>query len=326
MLSFVKNLTIINLGGDKLIKFKKILKISIIFFIVYILSGLLIVHMAYSWLGFTTRIDYSSIKTPEEYGLVANEKDVTTSDDFKIHIYEVEANTPSGVVIMLTGITGPSVTHFYGMSELLFENNYSSILVDVRGHGKSEGNRICFGLEETKDVQAVVDYINSEEKYKDIPIIVMGTSMGGAIAVNSASLIDDIDGLISIAAFSSWTDANIDMVELKGWPRQVGIFFKPAVILYGWLSFGNDYFEYVPEKTIKNIGEKPVLFMQAVNDPEVSVNSFVRLYDAYGKDTEVWIRNNNHHFVVNSGIDNPREDEEFCNKILNFLNDNFGQK
>lgn len=306
-----------------MIKFKKIFKISIIFFIVYVLSGLLIVHMAYSLLGFTNRIDYLSIKTPEEYGLTSIEKDVTTSDNVRIHIYEVETDSPKGVVIMLTGITGPSVTYFYGMSELLFSNGYSSVLVDVRGHGKSEGNRICFGIEETKDVQAVVDYIKAKEEYKNVPIIVMGTSMGGAIAVNSASLIDDIDGLISIAAFSSWTDANMDMVELKGWPRLLGEFLRPTVVLYGWLSFGNDYFKYVPENNIKNIGDKPVLFMQATNDPEVSVQSFYRLYEAYGKETDTWVRDNNHHFVVETGIDNPREDLEFCDKILDWLKKNF---
>ena len=306
-----------------MVKLKRILKITLIFVLVYVIGGLTIVDIGYTILGFNNKVEYSSIKSASEYGLISEEKDLVTSDNVKIHIYEVEAYAPRGVIIMLTGITGPSVTHFYGMSELFFINNYSSILVDVRGHGKSDGDSVSFGIEETRDVEAVVNYIKSKDVYDTLPVIVLGTSMGGAIAVNSASLIDGIDGLISIASFSSWTDANVDMVESRGFPRIVGDFLRPAINLYGYLRFGQDYFRYAPVDNIKNIGDKPVLLMQSIGDPEVSVKSFNRLYKAYGKETDVWIRQNNHHFVVNSGIHDPMKDKEFCNKIMDWIEANF---
>ena len=36
----------------------------------------------------------------------------------------------------------------------------ATIMPDLRGHGKSDGGRICLAYEETRDVKAVTDYIS----------------------------------------------------------------------------------------------------------------------------------------------------------------------
>lgn len=50
------------------------------------------------------------------------------------------------------------------------EKGYASILLEVRGHGQSEGNQISLGYKETYDVDAVVKYIKSQEKYAGLVV------------------------------------------------------------------------------------------------------------------------------------------------------------
>ena len=77
---------------------------------------------------------------------------------------------------------------------------------DLRGHRNSDGNRIGLAYEETRDVKTVTDYIKRNAKYKDVPVIVMGVSMGGAVAIRSIGENKDIDALVSLSAFSSLED------------------------------------------------------------------------------------------------------------------------
>ena len=46
-------------------------------------------------------------------------------------------------------------------------------------------------------------YIKCNAKYKDVPVIIMGVSMGGAVAIRSIGENKDIYALVSLSAFSS---------------------------------------------------------------------------------------------------------------------------
>ena len=60
-------------------------------------------------------------------------------------------------MICLSGIENPSVTAFYGHAAEFYKANVATIMPDLRGHGKSDGNRICLAYEEARDVKAVTD-------------------------------------------------------------------------------------------------------------------------------------------------------------------------
>jgi len=308
-----------------MIKQKRILTILLVIIFIYVIAAPLFVDFMYSTMGFNSKVVYHEFKTPEEYGFEVEEKRLNTSDNYEIQIYEVIKDNSKGIVIMFTGIMNPSVTYMYGLAQLMYDSGYASILVDVRGHGESDGDKITFAVEEIKDAQAVVDYINSNPKYSDKPIIAMGVSMGGAVAVNAASTIDDIDGLISMSAYSSWSDVAIDTLEVGGYPRWFANLIKPGIEIHGLLSYGLDFIEYRPEETIKQIGDKPILFMHSEEDDQVPIGNFYRLYENYkGDNAEVWIREGGAHFILHGvGLDNPYPDEEYCEKVIKYLEKNF---
>lgn len=293
----------------------------IIFLIAYLGISVCIVDYIYKDLCFQEHFDYESIADPEEYDLNITECDVITTDGLSIHLYEVHHDSPQGVVIMLTGITGPSVTHFYGEAQLVAKTGFASVLVDARGHGQSDGNKITFAIDDVKDVDATVNYIKSQEQYQDLPIIVMGLSMGGATAVNAGSLNENIDGIIALSPYSSWTDVCIETATDSGFPRWTCELLRPGIMLHGFLTFGVDYFRIAPSETIKQLGDKPILIMRSTRDAIVSINNHDRLLKYYdGKNLVEFIRDGDeHHVVKNDQIAYPFDDVEYCTAILNFL-------
>jgi alpha-beta hydrolase superfamily lysophospholipase len=61
---------------------------------------------------------------------------------------------------------------------------YSVLLIDYRGHGKSEGNSTSFGVKETDELEKAVAFARSKGNKN---IILYGSSLGAAIAIKAAS-------------------------------------------------------------------------------------------------------------------------------------------
>lgn len=305
-------------------KNRKILKailITVTIIIVYLAAATIFAEIMFDSLGFIGHFDYESLHNAEDYGFGSKERDLVTSDGIKIHIYETTLDNPQGVVITLTGITGPSVTAFYGQAQLVSELGFEAVMVDARGHGLSGGDKISLGVGDVKDVEAVTEYIRSKPGYEDKPIVVMGLSMGGATAINSGSLNDEIDGIIALSPFSSWSDVCVDNVETKGFPRWLGELFRPGVWIHGFLNHGKDFFTITPENCIEQVGDKPILIMRSEEDTIAPLTNQARLEEHYnGNNMTVVIRPGAwHHVVLEDNISDPFGDTEYCDTIRNFL-------
>lgn len=263
----------------------------------------------------------------DDYNLNEKQMYLKTEDGLNIWVSEIYSDRPKAVIIYLSGIVQPSVTYFYGHAKVMQENGYSSILLEVRGHGKSDGDRICLGYDEVNDVKAVVDYIKQEEKYKDVPIVVQGASMGGAIAVNAFGQIEDIDALIAMSAYSSFEDVVLDEMEGLGVPNFIRSIEKPLIVSSLQRVYGSNKVNHIkPVEQIKNANKRPVLLVACKGDTEVPAVSMHRLEKAY-PGAEVWLRNSWEHFIVKDcDFKNVAEDKEYCSKVLDFLDNNVQHK
>lgn len=264
--------------------------------------------------------------SPAEYGVDAKEVRLETEDEFKLVSWEVEADSPRGVVIFLSGIHNPSVTAFFGHAKMLRENNYSSLLVEMRSHGESEGNKIYLGMKEYLDVKAGVEYIRSLDTYKDIPVIVFGLSMGGSTAINSIGEIPEIDGLISASAFSTWPDVFCDNMVNMGMPAFAAMIQKPFVWLYLGVEYGFQNLAINPVNEIQKLDSRPALFMHSKGDTQVPFKSFERLMKLAPKSVITYQCEGDYHFICRGDFKEPWSDKEYSNAILSFLADNFPGK
>jgi pimeloyl-ACP methyl ester carboxylesterase len=105
--------------------------------------------------------------------------DVVESDGLKLHIDVYEYNPKAPTVIFIPG------TAIYAMcyAELMYkigESGYNVIGIDPRGHGRSQGERGNYTVEEImKDVENVISYAIDRFNNK---VSLMGSSQGGIVA------------------------------------------------------------------------------------------------------------------------------------------------
>lgn len=199
------------------------------------------------------RVAFTQTWSGEDFGLEAERVGLTTSDGLDLAAYAVRHPDPKAVVVFLSGTHNPSVTAFFGHAAWLRGHGYASLLVELRAHGESDGDRIGLGFEEVLDVQAAIDHLGRDPAYADVPIVAYGLSLGGATAINATGLTPEIDVLVSLSAFSSWSDVFVDSMGL---PEPLASVQRPFVDLYTSFAYGIDRRSITPKTQIRNLGEK----------------------------------------------------------------------
>lgn len=263
----------------------------------------------------------------ENYGITAEKISLKTEDGLSLAAWHTKANSSNGTIIVLSGIESPSVTAFFGYAKMFADNGWDSLLIEMRARNLSEGKEVGLGYTEWKDVVAGVNYLSNNQEVSDLPIIAMGTSMGGATSIMAAGKDSRIDGVIAISAFSSWEDAFSDNMILMNIPKLFCTLEKPFVRLYSGIHYGFDTTNYSPLKALKSFDKKPLLLMHSTKDSQVPYPSFERLLKQarkYNINVSTFVREGDEHFLCyDKYFDNPIQDTEFSNSILNFLNNNF---
>ncbi|MBQ4062632.1 MAG: alpha/beta fold hydrolase [Christensenellaceae bacterium] len=277
----------------------------------------------------TGKVEYSGEATREQplqavyqaddFDIQSNDMMLVTDDGYEVFVSEVLCDEPKGIVVFLSGIQQPSVTYFYPQAKWLKKNGYAAFLLEVRGHGKSEG-KVSLGCKEYYDVRAVVEYIETVPQYKDVPITLMGVSMGGAVAVNSFGSIEEVDGVIAMSAYSSFGDVAADQIIEYYGPKWLSQAAKHSMRMWLKVYFGSDGIEMSPVNQITNADGRKVFLIASAGDKTVPVSSLARLAAASDGETEIWIRDSHDHFIIkDNDFMEFYKDEEYCNRILEFL-------
>jgi len=110
-----------------------------------------------------------------------------------------------GLVLLLHGIRSQKEI-YYGMSAIFAEAGYSTLALDLRAHGRSEGQYCTFGVKERKDVQQWIDYAINHQLLGYNHIGIIGKSLGGAIAIQTLANDARLQFGIIESAMSDFTD------------------------------------------------------------------------------------------------------------------------
>ena len=253
---------------------------------------------------------------PTEFDVESNVVALESVDGVSLTAYEVAVESPKGVVICLGGIHSATITNWYGHSKLFADNGFASVLLDVRSHGGSDGEKIYAATREWMDVDAAVEYIRSKELYNGVPIIAMGLSMGAATAVVATGRNENIDALIALSAYSDWAynfDLNVEQIVSKF----VAKMLSPFVAVVTRLRFGN-MATITPRNEIKKLGNRPALLVQSVGDKLVPYGNFVELVAA-APQVQRWVLKGDNHCIIDDFV-HPQNSEQYCKRIIEFLN------
>lgn len=271
----------------------------------------------------TARPTKMNFYEPEQFGVEAFRITLQTEDGLSLAAWTVMPESPKATVILLSGIHNPSVTGFFGYAKMLRDNGYASLLIEMRAHGESEGDEIQFGMSEYLDVKAGVQYLSNQ--FGDLPVIVWGTSMGGATAINAMGEIPELDGLISASAYSSLPDMFCDSMELMGMPTAVTAIQKPFVQLYCMLTYGGEMMRINPLNEIQKLNGRPALLLHSTADTQVPYVNFERILAKATDPVDTFVREGDYHFIVYDDLyEDPAQDKEFSQAVLAFLEQHFG--
>src|SRR4051812_14458512 len=132
--------------------------------------------------------------------VLAQDAHFTAADGTKLHGWYVAHEQPKGHALLLHGNAGNVTLLAETLRTLNRRHKLSVLALDYRGFGKSEGKPSEQGL--YQDARAARRWLAEKEHIAESDVILMGVSLGGAVAVELAAH-DGARGLVLASTFTS---------------------------------------------------------------------------------------------------------------------------
>ncbi len=233
--------------------------------------------------AFVTPHRNSNIGTPSEITTHYEDITLTTSDKLFISGWYFPG-TQSKAIILVHGIDG-NRKNVLPEAAVLLEAGYHVVLIDLRGHGQSEGTENSYGYREALDVQAAVDYVLAKPGVKQVGVL--GTSLGGAAAVRAAAIDPRVRAVVVESSFSSLhaavDDAFDDRSVFPKWP------FAPLLVSLAERRVGMEITQVDSARDLATIHPRPVMIIHGTADNLFPLYHAQRMYAAAQDPKELWI-------------------------------------
>ena len=249
--------------------------------------------------------------TPSAYGMPYEEVRLSTEDG--VHLAAWYVPSPSGpTVVLLHGLHGNRAGDL-PLAANLYDRGYGFIIPDLRAHGESDGTVTTLGVKETRDVRAAVDYLKAREDVDRERIGILGTSLGAAVTIMSASEIPELRAAVATSGFASieWVvQHQFEMLE------SVPQWLAPVVVAMGSLQTGVNVREMAPVQRIGAISPRPVLIIHGELDDTFAVDNALLLNEAAGEPKELWLIPGARHSSPGAYAINP---EAYVDRVAEFF-------
>ena len=188
---------------------------------------------------------------------------ITSFDGLQLQGTYYEYAPGAVIEIMFHGYRGSSERDMSGGVQRCFKLGHSALIVDQRSSGRSQGNVITFGVNESRDCLAWMNHA-IERFGPDCRLMLTGISMGAATVMIAAGedLPENVIGVLADCGYSSARDI------IKTVIRQMKL---PANLLYPFVKLGArlyghfDLEKYSPEEALKTC-KVPVLLFHGEDD------------------------------------------------------------
>jgi pimeloyl-ACP methyl ester carboxylesterase len=117
---------------------------------------------------------------------------------------------PRATILVLHGIRDQK-DYLRHVGLHLAEAGYRAVLVDSRGHGRSSGAYLTWGVQEARDLSQLVDALG----FGDGPLGVFGESYGAAVSIQWGAHDPRVRAVVAVAPFSSLREIIPDWFRLN---------------------------------------------------------------------------------------------------------------
>lgn len=223
-------------------------------------------------------------KTPADFGLTYKDVTVTSSDGFHLVGWYIPGT--NGALILVQHGYKSSRGEMLARATMLRKHGYSVLLTSVRAHDGSDGERISFGHEEMKDLDAWYKYAVQLPGVDSGRIGIVGASMGGSLVIQYAAKNPGIHAVIADSAFASLDDVVSTAVTFyTGLPRFP---FAPAIERWAEWEGGFSASAIDARRWVHAISPRPIMILQGGADRVIPTDSGQKLYAAARAPKELW--------------------------------------
>jgi uncharacterized protein len=187
-----------------------------------------------------------------------------------------------GAVVLLHGVRGDR-RDMLGRGRALLQAGFSVLLIDLPGHGESEGERITFGRHEARGVAAALNYMARRLPAERIGVI--GVSLGAAALVYSRPA-----GALGAVVLESMYPTISEAVENRLAMRFGGFgrHLAPLLLCQLRLRLGVTPDDMRPIDAIPML-RVPLLIVSGSRDEHTTLAQTRRLYEAAREPKELWV-------------------------------------
>jgi fermentation-respiration switch protein FrsA (DUF1100 family) len=230
--------------------------------------------------------------SPGDVGLEYEDVGFKSEDGVPLRAWWIENGDAERVAVLVHGFGGNrSDEHILQTAPIYASRDYSVLILDLRGHGDSGGQRRTLGYKEVQDVRAAVSWLQ-DRGYKPEDVLLHGWSMGGATVVRAAPSAD-VGAVIEEAGY-----ADLPLLLNRELPESSGLpaFFNPGILLSAKLFLNFDPWAVVPKNEAKQLRRKniPVFIIHSTTDKTVAFEH-PRLFRDANSEAEFWRLENYDH-------------------------------
>lgn len=293
----------------------------------WILIGVAALAVVYFLVGGIAAITMTKVgehpqydKTPEDFGADFQPVVIySRKDRLKLSGWYLPNGDPGQCIILVHGRNASKQNAISGkLPELagkLTQEGYAVLMIDMRGHGESEGKRYTYGEHERRDVLGGVDFL-LDKGFEPGKIAVMGISLGGAASVGAAAVEEAIGALILDSTFA-------DLIELvePNWVNEsrLPMFFLGGAYIMWRIFYGFDLKKIKPVEDIKRVPPRPILIMHSSSDEMIEETHAHQMAEAVPSAKLVIFEDCDHAELYR---DAP---EKYLDSVIPFLQQEWGE-
>jgi pimeloyl-ACP methyl ester carboxylesterase len=174
--------------------------------------------------------------------------------------------------------------HMLEIADHLVRQGHPVLLFDLRGSGRSGGERFTLGAQEVRDVGGAIDFLYGRGLAND-GVELLGYSMGAATAMMLAPNEPLVRALVEDSGYAELGDLLDERV-----PQESGLppFFTPGMVFMARTLVGMDMYAIRPIDAIPSLAARgtPFLVVHGGADQSVPFSHARRIMAAYGPRAE----------------------------------------
>jgi dipeptidyl aminopeptidase/acylaminoacyl peptidase len=232
---------------------------------------------------FVTPVRFGISQTPASIQKPYEDLILTTQDGLKIAAWYIPGQK-SQAIIVVHGINANREA-VLPEAAVLAEAGYPLLLIDLRGHGQSEGNEVTYGYREAYDILAAVDYLDQRPEIEQLGV--MGGSLGGAAVARAAGMDPRLVAVVIESSYSSLPAAIEDAFEVRSvfpkWP------FAPLFITLAERRLDLKAEQVNSAAELAKLGQRSVLIIHGDQDDQFPLHHAETMYAAASGPKSLWI-------------------------------------